>query len=123
MTRTYAILKVSQSTYNEIALKLKEFGYGDQLHEHAEHGVVIDMFGIALGCDRVAGATKMYELTLTERVHCGDYLHCDVEKLECRPMRKDDRMVTAIVSIKSSPVGTKVKYDPDNPTEDIFVRN
>lgn len=47
MTHTYAILKVSPETYNEIRGKLAAAGYGDQFHDKAT-GEVIDMHGIAL---------------------------------------------------------------------------
>lgn len=43
MSRTYAILKVSSEAYSEIKQKLESAGY-----DHAVHGDVIDMHGIAL---------------------------------------------------------------------------
>lgn len=43
MTYTYAILDISPEAYREIKSKLKEAGY-----DHAFHGDVIDMHGIAL---------------------------------------------------------------------------
>lgn len=45
-TRTYAIMHVSESAYNEIKAKLEAAGY-----QHAIHGgavVCLDMHGIAL---------------------------------------------------------------------------
>ncbi|MDQ3562701.1 MAG: hypothetical protein M3436_00700 [Pseudomonadota bacterium] len=43
MTHTYAVLEVSQATYDEIKAKLIEAGYN-----HAFHAHLIDMHGIAL---------------------------------------------------------------------------
>jgi hypothetical protein len=43
MTYTYAILDVSQTTWNEVAEGLRNAGYG-----HAFDGNIIDMHGIAL---------------------------------------------------------------------------
>ncbi len=43
MSHTYAILKVSEASYNEIKEKLEKAGY-----EHAIEEGVIDMHGIAL---------------------------------------------------------------------------
>jgi hypothetical protein len=42
-THTYALLPVSQATYDEIRGKLKEAGY-----EHCFHGAATDMHGIGL---------------------------------------------------------------------------
>jgi len=47
MTYTYAILEVSESTYQEIRKLLDEAGYQQAFHEH-EDGEVVDMRGIAL---------------------------------------------------------------------------
>ena len=51
MPYTYAILEVSQSTYDEIAGKLRNAGQ-DQAFFHQDdsslNGIVIDMHGIAL---------------------------------------------------------------------------
>ncbi len=47
MTHTYAILRVSAETYNEIRGLLVAAGYDDQLHDKPA-GEVIDMHGIAL---------------------------------------------------------------------------
>ncbi len=46
-THTYAVLAVSQSTYDEIAHLLKEAGYDHAFHVRF-HGTVIDMHGIGL---------------------------------------------------------------------------
>ena len=52
MNYTYALLAVSESTYNEIAEKLREAGYDQAFHQDATltslNGQVIDMHGIAL---------------------------------------------------------------------------
>lgn len=48
MSYTYAVLKVSPTAYAEIKKRLEEAGYEDQFHDDDEHGVVIDMHGIAL---------------------------------------------------------------------------
>ena len=49
VTHTYVILEVSHRAYAEIKAKLKKAGYGHQFHDEGdEHGVVIDMHGIAL---------------------------------------------------------------------------
>jgi len=47
MTRTYVHLEVSESTYNDIAAKLKDAGYDHAFHSHDETPCV-DMHGIAL---------------------------------------------------------------------------
>lgn len=47
MTHTYAILKVSPATWQEIHDKLRAAGYEDQFHE-VEGRIAIDMHGIAL---------------------------------------------------------------------------
>lgn len=48
-THTYAILKVSHATYEEIRAKLEAAGYQDQFHDDRDgDGIVIDMHGIAL---------------------------------------------------------------------------
>lgn len=44
MTYTYAIMKVSRSTYDEVYKKLKEAGYSDQIDGYGN----LDMHGIAL---------------------------------------------------------------------------
>jgi hypothetical protein len=48
VTYTYVILKVSSQAYQEIKAKLEAAGYQDQFHNHSEHGLLIDMHGIAL---------------------------------------------------------------------------
>ena len=52
MSHTYAILEVSESTYNEIGEKLRAAGYDQAFHEdnslRSLNGIVIDMHGIAL---------------------------------------------------------------------------
>ena len=49
MTHTYAILEVSENTYNEIAAKLREAGYENQFNDRdSVCTAVIDMHGIAL---------------------------------------------------------------------------
>lgn len=50
-TRTYVILEISQAAYDEIKAKLEEAGYQHTFHESNEHGLVIDMHGIALGLE------------------------------------------------------------------------
>lgn len=45
MTRTYAVLEVSRATFDEIADKLREAGYG---HAFDDGGRTIDMHGIGL---------------------------------------------------------------------------
>ena len=45
MSRTYALLEVSQQCFREIFDKLKAAGYEDQFHDD---GATIDMHGIAL---------------------------------------------------------------------------
>ena len=44
MTHTYAIMKVSRSTYDEVYKKLKAAGYSDQIDRDGN----LDMHGIAL---------------------------------------------------------------------------
>jgi len=49
MTYTYALMDVSESTYNEIKKKLEDAGYQHALHDDRDgDGVVLDMHGIAL---------------------------------------------------------------------------
>lgn len=51
MSYTYVILQVSNRTYREIHEKLEKADYHQAFHEQGEHGVVIDMHGIALAKD------------------------------------------------------------------------
>lgn len=48
MSHTYAILEVSKETFEEIHKSLKTAGYEHCFHEDREHGLVIDMHGVAL---------------------------------------------------------------------------
>lgn len=50
-THTYAVLKVSQSTYNEIREKLQTAGYDHAFHRDS----IIDMHGIAIQEDETIG--------------------------------------------------------------------
>ena len=70
MTYTYAILAVSEATYNEIYEALERAGYSDQFHDDRD-GVVIDCHGLALAkkepdkacehsCVDVPGGTPLY---------------------------------------------------------------
>ena len=47
-TYTYVILEVSETTYQEIKAKLETASYQDHFHADSDHGLVIDMHGIAL---------------------------------------------------------------------------
>lgn len=47
-THTYAVLEVSPAVYAEIRAALETAGYDHVFHTDAQHGVVIDMHGIAL---------------------------------------------------------------------------
>lgn len=47
-THTYAILEVSEAAYEEIKTRLEIAGYQDQFHEQRDHGLVIDLHGIAI---------------------------------------------------------------------------
>lgn len=47
MTYTYALMDVSEATYQEIKAKLLEAGYSHALHD-GDDGIVLDMHGIAL---------------------------------------------------------------------------
>ena len=63
MKHTYALLDVSESTYNEIAEKLRGAGYDEAFHQDATltslNGQVIDMHGIALSlADEPTPATE-----------------------------------------------------------------
>jgi hypothetical protein len=51
-THTYSILEVSQATYDEIKAKLEEVDYQHTFHEDDEHGLVIDMHGIAIAKEK-----------------------------------------------------------------------
>jgi hypothetical protein len=48
MSYTYAILEVSEVTYEEVTRKLREAGYGQAFHAEDEYVTVIDMHGLAL---------------------------------------------------------------------------
>lgn len=48
MTHTFAILQVSQLTYDEIRRLLEADGYADQFKSISGRGEVIDMHGLAL---------------------------------------------------------------------------
>lgn len=52
MTYTYAILQISQATYDEIKAKLDAAGYVYAFHDDAD-GLLIDMHGIALQVEGV----------------------------------------------------------------------
>jgi hypothetical protein len=47
-THTYAILHVSEATYEEISKKLELAGYSDQFHIGPHGEIEIDMHGLAL---------------------------------------------------------------------------
>lgn len=47
-TYTYVVMEVSESAYKEIREKLEATGYRHAMHESDEHGVVLDMHGIAI---------------------------------------------------------------------------
>lgn len=47
-TRTYAVMQVSKSTYDEIHAKLVEAGYEQALYKTHGGDIVLDMHGIAL---------------------------------------------------------------------------
>lgn len=47
-THTYAILKVSRASFDEIKAKLEAAGYQDQFIEENSEPLAIDMHGIAL---------------------------------------------------------------------------
>src|SRR6516165_2840434 len=51
MTHTYAILKVSPPTYNEVARRMQQAGHNNVFHEGKGKHPVIDMHGIALEPD------------------------------------------------------------------------
>lgn len=50
MTRTYAVLEVSEQTFLEIRKKLEAAGYEHAIQQEGEHDVdaVLDMHGLAL---------------------------------------------------------------------------
>jgi hypothetical protein len=48
VTHTYAVLEISAAAFAEIKEKLERAGYEDQFHQDREHGIVIDMHGIAV---------------------------------------------------------------------------
>jgi hypothetical protein len=49
VTHTYAVLRISKATYDEIKKKLEEAGYDHAFHDDGDGDVLIDMHGIALG--------------------------------------------------------------------------
>jgi len=66
VTHTYALLKVSFSTYDEIAAYLRAAGY-----DHAFHDGAIDMHGIALIKEEREQAAQTYEVPAGECIRCG----------------------------------------------------
>src|ERR1039458_356434 len=48
MTRTYAVLEISTEAFYEIKAKLEAANYRHTFTEDREHGMVMDMHGIAL---------------------------------------------------------------------------
>ena len=67
MTYTYAILRVSQQTYDEIRQKLAEAGYQHAFHPSTTaESDVIDMRGIGL-CASPADPTPRYAVTIEGR--------------------------------------------------------
>lgn len=58
VTHTYAILEISAPAYAEIKLKLERAGYDDQFHPDDEHGIVIDMHGIAVANAEILRPTR-----------------------------------------------------------------
>lgn len=67
MTYTYAILKVSRGTYDEIRQKLKAAAYDHAFHRDGAVEV-IDMHGVALQEEAVDDTTKDVETPQTEPV-------------------------------------------------------
>lgn len=49
-TYTYAILEISEQTFNEIQEKLKD--YALQFHKNNKYGIVIYMHGIAIAKEK-----------------------------------------------------------------------
>lgn len=58
MTRTYALLDISEAAYSEIRAKLEAAGYGHAFHHAEDEPETVDMHGIAL---RSEDAVKIYE--------------------------------------------------------------
>jgi hypothetical protein len=54
VSRTYAIMELSQDAYDEISEKLTEAGYDQAFHHDASHGTVIDMHGLAVAVAKPA---------------------------------------------------------------------
>ena len=52
MSHAYAILEISRGALNEIAAKMRAAGYEHAFHDEGDHGVVIDMHGIAVAARR-----------------------------------------------------------------------
>lgn len=52
MSRTYAILELSQAVYDEIKAKLSDAGYDHAFHHDHDHGTVLDMHGIAVAVEK-----------------------------------------------------------------------
>lgn len=50
-THTYAILEVSQATYDEIKEGLEKAEYNHAFHRESSERIVIDMHGIAVAAD------------------------------------------------------------------------
>lgn len=57
-THTYAVLELSEAAYQEIREAFERAGYGHAFHDDAEHGKLIDMHGIAVSCEKVAGGPE-----------------------------------------------------------------
>lgn len=59
MCHTYVILRLSQTSWDEIADKLCAAGYGHAFHAERD-GVVIDMHGIAVQAEAVLPTAVTY---------------------------------------------------------------
>lgn len=57
-THTYAVMEVSPRAYAEIAARLKAAGYEAAFHDDRDHGVVLDMHGIAVGREHKGAVTE-----------------------------------------------------------------
>ena len=64
-THTYAILDVSQATYDEIADKLRDAGYREAFIEQRDGRVAINMHGIAIAAEQFHGPVQPPPLPFT----------------------------------------------------------
>jgi hypothetical protein len=61
MSHTYSILEVSARAYAELRARLEAAGHESAFHDDAEHGVVLDMSGVAIAKQSLGAVTRISE--------------------------------------------------------------